>query len=400
MAGYAVLALTYVMSQFFRAFLAVLTPVLTSELAMTKTELGIASGIFFVTFALMQFKVGLMLDRRGSRFTAGLIFPLFAGGGALLFALAQNSLMVIAAMGLIGIGCSPVLMASYFLFARHGAPERFALFTTWFVAFGTLGNVAGTSPLAYAVETFGWRGTIAFLGIVSVVLGLLLWRFVRPQAVVEAGVGGGYSGYFTLLKMRWFWPLIPLMLIAYMPPAGIRGLWAGPYLTETFGATAIQIGNVTFFMALGMALGSFIYGPLEKLTGSARNLILAGNLVQLAVLLWLAFNPPATVLGTGVLFAAIGFFGMTYGLQVAHGRSFLPPELLGRGVTLINFFNIAGVGIMQIAGGPILEAAKSVSPDGAFQGLFLVYAIAVGISCFAFLFAKSKPQAELRIPAP
>ena len=35
--------------------------------------------------------------------------------------------------------------------------------------------------------------------------------------------------------------------------------------------TAIQIGNVTFFMALGMALGSFIYGPLEKLTGSSLN---------------------------------------------------------------------------------------------------------------------------------
>lgn len=393
MAGYAVLALTYVMSQFFRAFLAVLTPVLTSELAMTKTELGIASGIFFVTFALMQFKVGLMLDRRGSRFTAGLLFPLFAGAGALLFSLAQNSLMVIAAMGLIGIGCSPVLMASYFLFARHGAPERFALFTTWFVAFGTLGNVAGTSPLAYAVETFGWRGTIAFLGVVSVVLGLLVWRFVRPQAIVEAGVGGGYSGYVALLKMRWFWPLIPLMLIAYMPPAGIRGLWAGPYLTDTFGASAIQIGNVTLFMALGMAFGSFIYGPLEKLTGSARNLIMAGNLIQLCVLLWLVLIPPASIAATGVLFAAIGFFGMTYGLQMAHGRSFLPPALLGRGVTLMNFFNISGVGIMQIAGGPILETAKTISPDGAFQGLFLVYAIAVGLSCLAFAFARSKPGA-------
>ena len=82
---------------------------------------------------------------------------------------------------------------------------------------------------------------------------------------------------------------------------------------------------------------------------------------------------------------------MTYGLQMAHGRSFLPPDLLGRGVTLMNFFNIAGVGIMQIAGGPILETAKSVSPVGTFQGLFLVYAIAVGISCVAFLFAKGKP---------
>ncbi|MGB8819275.1 MAG: MFS transporter [Rhizobiaceae bacterium] len=392
MAGYAVLALAYVMSQFFRAFLAVLTPVLSAELAMTKTELGLASGVFFITFALMQFKVGLMLDRRGSRFTAGLIFPLFAGGGAMLFALAQNSAMVIAAMGLIGIGCAPVLMASYFLFARHGAPERFALFTTWLVAFGTLGNVAGTSPLAYAVESFGWRETIAVLGAVSVLIGLLIWRFVRPQQSVDTGAGGGYSGYLAILKMRWFWPLIPLMLIAYMPPAGIRGLWAGPYLTETFGASAIQIGNVTFFMALGMAFGSFLYGPLEKITGSARNLILGGNFVQFCALVWLAFAPAQSLAAATILFFAIGLFGMTYGLQMAHGRSFLAPQLLGRGVTLMNFFNIAGVGLMQIAGGPLLESAKRANPDGAFQWLFLVYAAAVGLSCVAFLFAKAKPS--------
>jgi sugar phosphate permease len=391
MAGYAVLALAYVMSQFFRAFLAVLTPVLTSELGMTKPELGLASGMFFMTFAFMQFPVGLLLDRRGPRFTAGFIFPLFAGGGAFLFALAQSGWMVILAMSLIGIGCSPVLMASYFLFAKTGSPARFALFTTWLVAFGTLGNVAGTSPLAYAAESFGWRPTIAALGLVAILVGLGVCAFVKSQPRVAGTKGSGYSGYVALLRMPFLWPMIPLMILAYMPPAGIRGLWAGPYLTETFGANAVAIGNVTFFMALAMALGSFLYGPLEKLIGSVKWVIFTGSVIQVLMLLWLAFAAPNALFLTGVVFSAIGLFGMTYGLQMAHGRSFLPPDLLGRGVTLMNFFNIIGVGVMQIAGGTILQFARGANPGDAFANLFLIYAVLVGLSVVAFAFAKDTP---------
>ncbi len=392
MAGYAVLALAYVMSQFFRAFLAVLTPVLSSELTMTKPELGLASGMFFVTFAFMQFKVGLMLDQKGPRYTAGLLFPIFAGGGAFLFALATNSWMIIAAMGLIGIGCSPILMASYFLFAKTGNPARFAFFTTWLVAFGTLGNVAGTSPLAYAVETFGWRATIAALGVLAIVKGLCISAFVKRDEPVAATKGSGYSGYLVLLRMPFLWPMIPLMIFAYMPPAGIRGLWAGPYLTETFGADAISIGNTTFFMALAMAFGSFLYAPLDRLFSTTKWVIFTGNSIQLSVLLWLAFAPPQSVAMTGALFAAIGLSGMTYGLQVAHGRAFLPPDMLGRGVTLINFFNIIGVGVMQIAGGTILQLVGRSHPEQAFANLFFVYAVLVGLSTAAFMFAKDSPR--------
>lgn len=392
MAGYAVLALAYVMSQFFRAFLAVLTPVLTAELGMTKPELGLASGMFFMTFAFMQFPVGLLLDRRGPRFAAGVIFPLFAGGGAFLFALAQGGWMVILAMSLIGIGCSPVLMASYYLFAKTGSPSRFAIFTTWFVAFGTLGNVAGTSPLAHAAEAFGWRPTIAALGVVAILVGLGVWAFVKSQPRVAGTKGSGYSGYIALLRMPFLWPMIPLMILAYMPPAGIRGLWAGPYLTETFGADAVSIGNITFFMALSMAFGSFLYGPLEKLIGSVKWVIFTGNFIQVLMLLWLAFAAPDSLFLTGIVFSAIGLFGMTYGLQMAHGRSFLPPELLGRGVTLINFFNIIGVGVMQIAGGTILEFARGSNSGDAFANLFLIYAMLVGFSVVAFSFAKDSPR--------
>ena len=79
MAGIAALAIGYVLSQFYRSFMAVLTPVLTTELGMTKVDLSVASGAWFATFALAQFAVGVSLDRFGPRRTASIVLAVFAG---------------------------------------------------------------------------------------------------------------------------------------------------------------------------------------------------------------------------------------------------------------------------------------------------------------------------------
>ncbi len=57
-AGIFLLGLAYVLSQFFRAFLAVLAPVLSRDLGVTPDDLAFASGMWFLAFAAMQIPVG------------------------------------------------------------------------------------------------------------------------------------------------------------------------------------------------------------------------------------------------------------------------------------------------------------------------------------------------------
>ena len=40
-------------------------------------------------------------------------------------------------------------------------------------------------------------------------------------------------------------------------------------------------------------------------------------------------------------------FGMSFPMIVAHGRAFAPPQIAGRGVTLMNLFSISGVGFFS-----------------------------------------------------
>lgn len=393
MAGLVALAFSYVLSQFYRSFLAVLTPTLSSELGMTNAEFALASGVWFISFALAQFVVGPSLDRFGPRLTASIMLAFGGGGGAVVFALATSSDMIVIAMALIGFGCAPLLMASLFIFARTFSPLRFAALTSWFIAIGTAGNVLGAAPLAASAEYFGWRASMGALAVVSFAVAAAMALVVRdPKRLPGESAGGGIGGYLELMKMPVLWAIIPLTAVAYAPAATIRGLWAGPYLSDVFGADALTIGNVTFFMAIAMIIGSFAYGPLDTLLRTRKWVAFGGNAVNLLALLVLAAMPvPSFWLGAAML-VAVGGFGMSYGILMAHARAFFPPHLTGRGVTLMNFFSIGGAGLIQFATGPIFRVASGESaPASGYPSLFAFYAILLVAGLAIYLFSRDAP---------
>jgi len=395
MAGIAALAFAYFLSQFYRSFLAVLTPVLEAELGATKADFSQASGAWFVAFALMQFAVGVSLDRFGPRRTAAVMLAIGGGGGALVFGLAASPAMLVVAMTLIGIGCAPVLMASLFIFAKTFKAANFAVATSWFVALGSLGNVFGAAPLAAASESFGWRPVILAIAALTLLVAVALLAFVRDpdRSPDEPADGVGFGGFAELLRLRVLWPIIPLTAINYAPAVGIRGLWAGPYLTDVFGANALVIGNVTLFMAFAMVAGSFLYGPLDTVFKTRKWVAVVGNTISVAAICALALLPQASLPIATILLVLIGVSGASYGLLMAHARAFVPPHLIGRGVTLMNFFSIGGVGVMQFATGAVVTGATVPGePVVAYQTLFGFYAIALAISVIVYLKARdAKP---------
>lgn len=395
MAGLAALAIAYVLSQFYRSFLAVLTPSLIAELGATKAQLSLASGAWFVAFALSQFIVGVSLDRYGPKRTAAVLLALGGGGGAVVFATATQPWMVTAAMTMIGIGCAPVLMASVFIFARTYSPARLAMLISWLVGFGSLGNVIGASPLAAAAEAWGWRPVLLGLGAITLVTALAILAFVRDPAQHEDHVAdSGFAGYLELIRLRALWPILPLVGLNYAAAAGIRGLWAGPYLADVYGADMLLIGQVTLFMAMAMVAGSFIYGPLDTLFRTRKWTAVGGNMLSLAVLVYIALNPVTDVTTTTVLLVLIGVTGASFGLLMAHGRAFLPPQLTGRGMTLLNFFSIGTVGLMQFATGAVMTAsAVPGEPVAGYAALFWFYAAMLAFAVIIYLFSRdAKPE--------
>jgi MFS family permease len=394
MAGLAVLAVAYVLSQFYRTFLAVLAPALTADIGASNAELSLASGAWFISFALMQFPVGVWLDRYGPRSTAAVLMALGMGGGAALFTFASAPWMIVAAMVLIGIGCAPVLMAALIIVARSYGAAHFAMFTSWLVGFGSAGNVLGAAPMATAAEAFGWRPSMMALGIVSVLMAAIVMAVVRDPPIPEghAPSTDGFAGYRELLRIRALWIILPMIALNYTPAAGIRGLWAGPFLADVYEADTLLIGQITLYMALAMVAGSFLFGPLDKIFRTRKWVAVVGNSICLATVFYLALYPLAGIWQVTVALVVIGVSGGTFGLLMAHGRAFVPAHLTGRGVTLLNFFSIGAVGIMQFATGGVLSAA-TVPGDPAFgySALFAFYGFVGLIALGLYLAGRDAP---------
>ncbi|TDE37460.1 MFS transporter [Antarcticimicrobium sediminis] len=385
MVGLIWLCLAYVLSQFFRAFLAVLSDVLQRDLGTTPEALATASGLWFVSFAIMQIPVGWALDRFGPRRTASVLLLLGGGGGAAVFALASSPAHISVAMFLIGIGCSPALMASYYIFAREYPPARFATLGALMLGVGSAGNLVASYPTALAAELIGWRGTLGGLAVLSAVVAVGLFASVRDPARVESTVRGSV---LDILKMPVMWLLLPMMLVSYAPAATLRGLWIGPYLSDVFGLNTVQIGQATLVMGAAMIAGTLCYGPLDLLLRTRKWVMAGGALGSVAALLWLVAAIDSSPVLAVTLLAVIGFLGGYFPVIIAHGRAFIPAHLVGRGVTLLNLFVIGGVGLMQFITGRVHSTLSGGVATAPYSAIFGFLAISLLIGTLLYLFSQ------------
>ncbi|MFT4794397.1 MAG: MFS family permease [Paracoccaceae bacterium] len=385
----AALFVAYLVSQFYRSFLAVLAPALRADLGIDAATLSNAAGAWFLAFAFAQVPVGIWLDRYGPRRTSGWLLTVGAGGGGVLFAMADGPGMLIAAMALIGVGCAPILMAGMVIFARRYPPVRFATLSGAMIGFGSLGNVLGASPLAWAVEIWGWREVILGLSVVTAAIGLGLLAVIKDPTRIHAPGDNALRGLLEVLRLPALRFLIPLALFNYALSAGIRGSWAGPYLEDIYGMDAIGIGQATLWMALAMVAGNFIVGPLSNRFGTIKGVLLPMNGAGVGCTLALALSNPSA--GTAsILFALIGLCGASYALLMTHAKAYLPLHLTGRGVTLMNFFGIGGVGLGQIVTGRIhsFATAEFAEPGIAYDLVFGYYAVALTAALFIYAFSS------------
>lgn len=384
----------YLLSQFYRSFLAVIAPELARDVGLDAAWLGIVSAAFFAAFAAVQIPVGASLDRFGARRTvAGPM--LLAVSGAIVFALATAPWVSVAGMALIGFGCAPIYMGALFVIGRTTTPHRFALFSSAIVGIGSLGNLAAATPLAAAASVWGWRATMIGMAAATLVSAALVFLVVRDPPAAEKHDDGQPAGLGAVFAIRELWPLFPIALTSYPIVVAVRGLWVGPYFSEIHGLGPVDRGNAVSVMVFAMIAGAFFYGPLDRWLGTRKWVVVAGTVATIGALIALALAPTMSVGSASIMFAIVGGLGMTYGVLMAHTRAFLPARILGRGLTLMNMALIGGAAILQPLSGFYMKsmAAAGLTPAIAHGTLYGTFALALTVALLVYLFARdAKPR--------
>ncbi|MDU0343573.1 MFS transporter [Bosea rubneri] len=384
----------YILSIFYRSFLSVIAGPVMADLKIGPAEFGTLGAAWFITFAAAQFPVGWALDRLGPRRTVATTMAI-GTVGAFLFATAQSAWVAVFAMGLVGIGCSPIFMSALYLFARTQDTARFGVLSSVFIGLGSLGNLAGAAPLALAAQSYGWRATMLGFATMFLLATVLATLLVRDPPVATDSSGrqeGLLQGLKSIASIRPLWLLAPITLCGYAILATGRGLWIAPFMTQVHGLDAVAAGHAALAMAITMTAGAFVYGALQKRSGRSKPLVAWGTAATGVGFALLALLGERSMPGAVTLFAIVGGTGFTYAILMAHARIFFPEHLVGRGMTFVNFLFIAGAAAVQFGSGWLIAVQRGAGHGAAtaFANLHWVFAALLLASTAIYLMTPER----------
>jgi len=224
--------------------------------------------------------------------------------------------------------------------------------------------------------------------LITVLVTLLLYLTLRdPEQSAGRQRDGFFAGIWSVLRLRALWPILPLTGISYAVLIAERGLWAGPYLSDVHGLGPVERGNGLLVMAAAMSIGAMLYGPLDHWLGTNKWIVAAGSAVTAVCFLYLGLATP-TAAQAIIALSILGASGLTYGVLMAHGRSFVPDHLLGRGLTLMNMLFIGGAGIVQPISGAVMKHMQSLPVSEGYQTLHVAFGTALILALGIYIFSK------------
>jgi len=373
----------YFLSYLFRTVNAVIAPDLVSALALEPADLGLLTSAYFLTFAAFQLPLGVLLDRYGPRrVESGLL--LRAAAGAVLFGLARDLPGLLVARGLIGLGVSACLMASFKAFVQWLPGHRLPFANGCVMAAGGLGALTATVPVEMVLGFIDWRQLFLLLGLLALVVAGLIVTLVPGQSPADgekpeplktqlAGVAGVFSSPV-------FWRVAPLTIACQAAFLSIQSLWAGPWLSDVAMLERDAVANHLMAVAGAMIVGFVLIGAIAaRLSrhGIQPMQVAAGGLVmfmcvQLAMVLQLPL--PAWLLWT-----LFGFFGTAGIVPYAALSQSFPAALSGRVTTALNLLVFVAAFAGQWGIGVIIGLWEN-GADGRFApaGYQAAFAVVLG----------------------
>src|SRR4029078_837593 len=145
-----------------------------------------------------------------------------------------------------------------------------------------------------ARASFGVRWRFLAVGGCAALIGVLVCLIVTDdppgakstphKETLRENVAGIWQVIRTPSMVRVF-----LAQLSSFPSLGlIVGLWGGPYLTHVYGYDIKGRGDILFIAALTQVLGSFFWGPTDRLFGRYKVPVLIGLTICFTSLVLLA----------------------------------------------------------------------------------------------------------------
>ena len=365
----------YFLSYLTRNVNAVIAPDLVREFHLGASDLGLLTSVYFLSFALFQPLLGMLLDRFGPRRVEGSLL-LVAAAGALLFAWSGGTSLLIAGRGLIGLGVSACLMAAFQANALWFSRQRLAALNGWVLAAGGIGAVFSTAPVEWVLQWVDWRVLFTVVAAAFAVNSGLIFGLVpeRRTAAAHMTIREQFRGFVQIGRNREFWRIAPLAMLSQSVFMSLQGLWAAGWMKDVGGFARGEIAYYLLLAAVGMVTGHMTMGNLAsrlERAGIAPSYVVGvgvGGAVLVHATLVFGYSEMQPLIW--LLFGFLGTAGTVSFAILTHA---FPVSMAGRANTALNLLIFVASFLVQWGIGIVVNLYPADNGNYAPEGYVLAF---------------------------
>ena len=381
----------HMLSTLLRTIPAISLDLMAADFHIEPQALASLTSVYHFAFAASQIPVGAAMDRFGVRpvslsLLAGTVFGAVASG----FATGPESFAV--GQFMLGVATSGMLMCPMSLAAKQLSASRFGLWSGAILSIGNIGMLLSSSPLAFVIDTYGWRAGFWISALGGIAVALAVFVLVPNQPAEHKDDSSPLSQMVEVLRLGLSRPLrglIALALVSLASSLVLRGLWGGPWLMQVKGLSRVEAGNQLGAFTLAMIAGPLLVGMIDRRIGRRRELVAGTHGFAALLLALMALGAPhlavAWLFGVTVmppqydlaLFVLIGLFTSAQPLLFGMSRQLVDAQVAGKALAAVNLAFFLGTALMQSITGAV--AALAGLPAVL---LFMAAALMVGVVIF------------------
>ena len=394
--AWGALALVFLLVNIHRLSTAVLSEQLTADFGIAAAQLGTVHAAFFVVYAFIQIPTGVLADRYGPRYV-GSVGAFVLSLGAIAFTASNGYVSAMLSRAVIGLGSGVIFVSILRFCASWYRVNEFATMTGLTSGVAGVGAILATTPLAFAVGWFGWRGTVLGLAAMGFVSGVAVFALARQspaaagldpienvpeQSSVTLSSTGGYIRKLFADPDQW------LLSVTFFCGMGtvltVIGLWGVPYLVSVYG---LDVTTASYFTLLG-SVGILVGGPgvgwiSDRIGRRLVPMIVGFGAFFLALAVIPVFGSPPLFVVAVVYFVVGGCIGVAV-LALAVIKERYPAEASGVATGMVNgagFFGatvlptLMGLAVDQYRTGDVVAGTVTYTEFG--------YRVAFGITAVA-----------------
>ncbi len=273
----------------------VILPVLYTELGLTPVAAGLMDTVRRVSSGVAAIGGGVLVDQLQHRRILILCLSMVTMGlSYLIMGLVPAYLLILAALGLVGISHQSLWHPSALSLLSQRYPQRRGFMISIHRSSGNLGDAVGSLAVGALMLVLAWQGILLAAFPAALGVALLLWLVMRrapgwkefqTRSETRRHLGEQLRSLRELFRSK---GLLLLFLLAGVSGLGQGGfqLWLPIYLQETQGMGSFGIGlHMALLTSMGLATGPFVGALSDRFTRKPIIvMVLAGKAVVAALM--------------------------------------------------------------------------------------------------------------------